>query len=164
MTAPSTSLHIWGLLAQIHNRISARASEQILPPGVSPAQAGLLRHIIDHAGQTQAQLANDLGVTKGNVSMLLEKLEQGGYISRRRLGTANLISPTAAGQTLMAELAPRFTALVEATLGGLTAQQRRRLLALLITVRRALDQPAPTVASQRRSRPVAADALAESAP
>ena len=79
------------VLAEIYGRMKAvmmalgRETEaELTRSGMSVAQMILLYTLIDEGSRTPRALANRLGVTPGNVTRLVEKLEALGYVSRTR--------------------------------------------------------------------------------
>ncbi len=51
--------------------------------GLPPAQAGAMRVIIRYPGMSQRELADKLHIQRATTTVMLQKMEKGGYINRR---------------------------------------------------------------------------------
>lgn len=72
------------LLAQIGAHAAARFAQCLTPLGLTPAEAGILRILRAASGISQQELSVRLEVHPSRLVALLDKLEKGGLIERRR--------------------------------------------------------------------------------
>src|SRR5262245_2062440 len=108
--------------------------------GLNAAQFDVLAHVGAARGTSQQELADALLVTKGNVSQLLNKLEQDGLITRRQEGRTNCLSLTDRGKAIYEIVVPQQEALIADLLSPLSADEQHELLRLL----RKLDHSIPS--------------------
>jgi DNA-binding MarR family transcriptional regulator len=106
---------------------------------LSAAQFDVLAQVGVHEACTQQELANALLVTKGNVTQLLDRMEEAGLLSRRQEGRTKRVCLTPAGRALRERVVPAEEERIECQLGTLTPEEQRQLLALL----RKLDRSIP---------------------
>jgi len=62
-------------------------AQRLKPYGIGPGQHGLILSIIREPGISQEQLAMNLGMDKGTIARLVQKLEQKGFIRRESLAS-----------------------------------------------------------------------------
>lgn len=127
-----THLGYW--LRRISNRISAAFALGLQTMQVSVAEWVVLRQIYGQSEAQPAELADVLGLTRGAVSKILDKLERRGWISRQtstRDKRAQLLSVTAQGRRIL----PRLAAIADANdarfFDCLTEEERATLRYLL---------------------------------
>lgn len=101
------AVRLFGELVRVVHAISADGARELREHGLTPAQYQVLVAISADPDRTQQQLAEQLGVTKGNVSMLVSRLEQEGLLDRLPAGAAHSLRLTEAGKRRVAELRPR---------------------------------------------------------
>ena len=120
-----------------------RTADALDSIGLTPALFALLNVLGARDGAIQQQLSADMGIDPSAMVKLIDELESAGLAERRRRPgdrRAWEVVITAKGRRAL-ERARRLAAEVEDdVLGGLTAGERRQLLALL---RRALAQAPP---------------------
>lgn len=111
---------------------------------------GRVLYELAHRGQTNAaELGRDLGLDRGYLSRLLKGFEEAGLIARRASeadGRQQTLSLTEAGREAFAPLDRLSAAQWAERLGGLDAQDRRRLVGAMATIERLLgpaDAAAP---------------------
>jgi DNA-binding MarR family transcriptional regulator len=139
MTGPIDSTTIaWLRLARIYHRIDLRSAETMKCFGLSVSRFDVLNHAGTPEGRTQQDLAAALLVTKGNVTQLLDGLEQDGLIERRRDGRAKRIYLTDRGRDLRQRAVTAQEAAIAAEFSVLDQQEQRQLIALLRKVERRL--------------------------
>lgn len=143
MTAKSGDLRTDGpggtafLIAQLGAHAARRFAERIAELDLTPAQAGLLRAVAAEPGRSQQALAAQLGTPPTRLVALVDGLEQRGVIERRvnvddrRLYAVHL---TAAGRTLLQQLAKAANAHGAQLTAALTERERGQLHALLARV------------------------------
>jgi MarR family transcriptional regulator, organic hydroperoxide resistance regulator len=78
-----TPQRVWLRFLRLHQRLQALGTQTLRPIGLSPPQFDVLSNLIDHEGMSQSELAQRLFVTKGNVSGLIDRLVEAGYVERR---------------------------------------------------------------------------------
>ncbi|NQX44171.1 MarR family transcriptional regulator [Paenibacillus tritici] len=103
--------------------------------GLNGARIRVLVEIAKHGGTIlPSLLAERIGVTKANISLLLTPLEKDGYITRAghaQDGRKTVISITGAGQRLLTEQLPGNREAVAAVMNRLEEEELRLLLGLL---------------------------------
>jgi DNA-binding MarR family transcriptional regulator len=139
----------WLRLMRVFTRLDHLAQEQLRCARLSPAQFDVLAQVGVHERCTQQELADALLVTKGNVTQLLDRMEQAGLIARRPEGRTKRVCLTEAGRALRAQVVPAHEAFIAAQLGALTPGEQRALIALLRKLERGLDlTPGPSPAGR----------------
>ncbi len=124
---------MFGDLLRVVHDISQEGARELRGHGLTPAQYRLLLVVGATPGCRQQELGELLGVTKGNVSMLVSRVEDAGLVSRVPDGAAYTLQLTAEGTRTLARLRPahsrflagRFATLDDAelaTLGALVAR------------------------------------------
>jgi DNA-binding MarR family transcriptional regulator len=131
------------LLFRLWRASHARAADALATVGLTPALFALLNVVGAREGAIQQELGAAMGIDPSTMVSLIDQLESAGLAKRRpsaRDRRAREIAITPKGRRLL-ERSRQLVYEVEAQiLGGLTAAERRRLLALL---RRALDAAPP---------------------
>jgi DNA-binding MarR family transcriptional regulator len=107
------------------------------------AQFDVLAQIGAAEGLSQQELAGSLLVTKGNVSQLLKRMEQQGYIRRCHEGRTNCLFLTERGRQVYDQLVPDQEALIVSLFQELSADEQRDLLELLRRLDQSLDEAEP---------------------
>ena len=141
-SSPPSALRRPGLLAwlrllRVTRRTEAQAAQALLAWNLSYAQFDVLAQVGADEGISQQALAVRLFVTQGNITQLLDKLEQRGLVRRARSGRTNHILLTAQGRQLVAEVVPAHEAWLLERMGGLSAVEQHQLLRLLTKLDRA---------------------------
>jgi DNA-binding MarR family transcriptional regulator len=126
-------------LVRVVQKVARGGGPTLRGLGLTGPQFDALATVGAHEGLTQQELADRLGVTKGNVSQVLARLEGAGLVERRADGAANQLALSAAGRRLVAEALPGHDAHIDACFAALTAAEREQLLRLLTKLDRALD-------------------------
>jgi DNA-binding MarR family transcriptional regulator len=75
----------WIRFLRLHQRLSGMASAWLKGIGLSIAQFDALTVLAENRGITQQMLAGRLYVTKGNVSGLIDRLVEAGFVERRAI-------------------------------------------------------------------------------
>ncbi len=78
-----TSIRLWFRLVRLEARMQAAVGDRLRQIGVSIPQCDVLTTLSEKEGVSQQQLAERLYVTKGNISGLLDRLEDAGFVQRR---------------------------------------------------------------------------------
>ncbi len=121
----------WLRLARVHQRVNHATAEFMRDYGLSMAQFDVLAQIHATEGCTQQELADRLLVTKGNISQLLERLDQRGLICREAHGRAYSLYLTDEGKMLAAKVVPAQEEFIARLFGGLTHEEQIQLRHLL---------------------------------
>lgn len=121
----------WLRLARVHQKVNHATTEFMREYNLSMAQFDVLAQISATEGCTQQELADRLFVTKGNISQLLERLEQRGLIRRKPHGRAYRLYLTEEGQSLTARAVPAQEEFIARLLGGLSYDEQSQLRHLL---------------------------------
>ncbi len=129
--AYSISVFLWIRLARIRRKYERAATERLRSWNLSLAQFDLLTALSISEGTTQFDLAKQLLVTQGNITQLLEKLEQRGLLTRQQEGRTKCLLLTEQGRQLLAELVPTHVAWNAEQFAGLSAIEQKQLLGLL---------------------------------
>ena len=132
----------WLRLARIGQKIDRAGAAHLRRFGLSAAQFDVLAQVGAAEGSTQQELAQQLLVTKGNVTQLLDRMEQCGLLERRQEGRAKRIFLTAAGRALRARVVPAHEQLIAEQFSALSREEQVQLLRLLGKVDRSLGAEA----------------------
>lgn len=136
-TSPGTVVMLLRLAKTIHKR----STEQLL--GMTLRQLMLLSYLRAGAPALQQQLCESLWLDPNNCVLLLNELEEMGYIERRRDPTdrrRHMVDITDTGRRALERGERAQESLEEQILAGLSEPDRTKLRALLA---RALEQPQP---------------------
>jgi DNA-binding MarR family transcriptional regulator len=131
----------WLRLARVHQKVERVAMEHLRPWDLSVPQFDILAHVGATEGLTQQDLAAARLTTKGNLSQLLDHMEQRGLVRRVRDGRVKRVSLTEAGRRLFADVVPAHEAVIAAQFSAVSPEDTERLLAALRSLDHAL-QPA----------------------
>lgn len=128
---------MFGHLVRVVHAVSQDGARALRTHGLTPAQYQVLRHVSAHADVQQRELGELLGVTKGNVSMLVSRLEADGLLTRIPAGAAYCLRLTGPGAALLARIRPEHAAFLVERFAGLADDQLAALDRLLDTLDRA---------------------------
>jgi len=142
-THPSADPPVTEFAGQLFFRIwratHTRTAEELGSVGLTPALFALLNVIGAREGAIQQELGSALGIDRSTMVSLIDQLESAGIAKRRPSATdrrAREIAITPKGRRLLQQARRLIAQVEDDVLAGLTADERRELLALL---RRALD-------------------------
>lgn len=76
-------IRVWFRLLRLETRIRSAMSERLRAIGLSVPQCDVLTTLTEQEGMSQQDLAKRLYVTKGNISGLIDRLEEAGMVERR---------------------------------------------------------------------------------
>src|SRR5689334_6146372 len=133
-TSPGTIVMLVRLAKAVHKR----STEDLL--GITVRQMMLLSYLRAAAPAPQQQLCESLWLDPNNCVLLLNELEDMGYVERRRDPTdrrRHIVEITGDGQQALERAQRAQESLEDEILGGLTEDERATLRSLL---RRALDR------------------------
>ncbi|MEM5018362.1 MarR family transcriptional regulator [Metabacillus indicus] len=131
MSSQSTSAIIWLRMIKIAQKITRAAEEPLREANITAPQMQILARLYRENGQIQQTLAENLHVTKGNISQLIEKLEMNGLVDRRKEGRKTRVFLTEAGLKVIEQLLPSHDAFIEKNFSSLTEEEKTQLLFLL---------------------------------
>lgn len=126
--------HVGFWLRFVSNHVSQRFAEKVAGCGVTVAEWVVLREMFDSETTSPGVLADGVGLTRGAVSKLVERLREKGLLTRaeaqgdRRFQDVCL---TAAGRALVPRLAQLADANDAECFSQLTARERTELLRTL---------------------------------
>jgi DNA-binding MarR family transcriptional regulator len=127
------------LLFRLWRSTHTRTAEVLGSVGLTPALFALLNVIGAREGAIQQEIGSALGIDRSTMVSLIDQLESAGLARRRPSATdrrAREIAITPKGRRLLQRARGLISQVEDEVLAGLSAQERRELLALL---RRALD-------------------------
>lgn len=132
LLAESTAFAAWWHLARAYHSLACRVNRFFEERGITGAQFGVLRCLADAGpdGLMLSDLSRHLMVTCGNITGVVDRLEQAGYLHRerqpddRRVVIARL---TPAGSALHAGIMPAYRDLVADLLDVLAPEDRELL-------------------------------------
>ncbi len=107
--------------------------------GITPGWFGLMVIVANNAGLSQTRLARALGVDGSTMVAMIDRLEENGWLQRRRSEVdrrTHALSLTDAGNDLLAQLMPQVEAHEAELAQGLSAGDKKDLLALLAKIAR----------------------------
>jgi DNA-binding MarR family transcriptional regulator len=132
LLAENTSFAAWWFLARAYHSLANRLSRFFEEQGITGAQFGVLRSLADaedHALML-SDLSRQLMVTCGNITGVVDRLEQAGYLRReRRLDDRRVVVAqlTDEGFAVFSRVMPLYEALVVSLLQSLPLEDREVL-------------------------------------
>jgi DNA-binding MarR family transcriptional regulator len=125
------------LLVRVAKGTFRRATEDVL--GLKLKEYVALQYLSDQGRTAQAELGEQLMLDANNCVLLLNGLEEGGYVERRRDPAdrrRHIVEMTKAGERALEKADRAFAGLEDEVFAGLTVDERCQLWKLL---RQALD-------------------------
>ena len=129
----------WLRLARVFSRLEGRSQRQLRSVGLTGAQFDVLAQVGVRERCTQQELAEALLVTKGNVTQLLDRMEEAGWLLRTQEGRTKRVSLTDEGRALRTRVLRAHEDFMAAQLAALTTDEQRTLARLLRTLERSLE-------------------------
>lgn len=132
--APALEAHLGYWVRLVSNRISGTFSRALQEQGVSVAEWVALNQLGSGAPLSPAGLADAMGMTRGGISKVLDKLQFKGWISRTTSQEDNrvqLLAVTRRGKRVLPELTTIADSNDERFFGALDATERATLRKLL---------------------------------
>ncbi|PGK41645.1 MarR family transcriptional regulator [Bacillus anthracis] len=130
-TEDRLGLLLWFRLSRFYNKSIRETNQHLKEWNVSAAQFDVLAQVGVHDCLTQQELGNKLFVTKGNITQLLNKMEQLEWIRREQEGTTKYISLTEKGKDLYKEIVPPQETFQAEQFQNLNVEEQQQLLQLL---------------------------------
>lgn len=131
VTTNRLGVALWARLARAYGHNMRLAEGRMRGWELSVAQFDVLATVRAHEGLTQQELAKRLLVTQGNITQLLDKLEQRALIRRCPEGRIKRLVLTEAGRRLADKVVPSQEQFQAEQFALLTIDEQRSLLALL---------------------------------
>lgn|SRR5579875_1948712 len=128
---PEPAVLTWLRLARVFQKIDRASLAHLRSWKLNVAQFDVLAQVGSTLGITQQELADRLLVTKGNISQLIDRMEQHGLLTRQQEGRTNILSLTPAGQHLYQQVVPAQEALITFLFSTLSKQELEQLRAVL---------------------------------
>ncbi|MFT3787915.1 MAG: MarR family transcriptional regulator [Tepidisphaeraceae bacterium] len=135
--------HLGYWMRMVSNQVSHRFSVKVEAHGVTVAEWVVMRELLRLGEVSPSQLAEVMGMTRGAISKLIERLVIKRFIRRTSAGKdkrCQSITLTNSGQALVPVLARLADQNDEEFFGHLTIEQRSALLATLQQVARLREQ------------------------
>ncbi|MGV8909717.1 MAG: MarR family winged helix-turn-helix transcriptional regulator [Propionicimonas sp.] len=129
LSSPQTRL--FATMSRFLHRAAQEGAAELEQFGLTPAQFQMLVVIQSQPGIAQWRLARLLGVTKGNISQLVKKLEESALICRARIQGSDELALTKTGTTLLGRVVPAHDRFMDRTFAALSASEQDQLQALL---------------------------------
>ncbi|GHO46574.1 MarR family winged helix-turn-helix transcriptional regulator [Ktedonospora formicarum] len=126
-----SSILTWLRLYRTFQKIDRAQTIHLRTWGLNVAQFDVLARVGAHKGMTQQELADSLLVTKGNVSLLLNRMESLGLLKRYQEKRSNILVLTEKGRELHDRVVPAHEDLIASLMTGLTASENMELQRLL---------------------------------
>jgi DNA-binding MarR family transcriptional regulator len=126
--------HLGYWLRYVSNHVSQEFSQKVEGQGVTVAEWVVLRALFDVESCNPSQVAEQLGMTRGAISKLLERLRQKKFVTRQADivdGRYQTIALSPAGRKLVPKLARLADENDRQFFGHLGVQERDALTALL---------------------------------
>ncbi len=144
--AAELTAHLGYWLRYVSNHVSLAFARKVEAHGVTVAEWVLLRHLYDVEAMPPSQLAERMGMSRGAISKLADRLSAKALIKRRddpKDGRAHTLSLTGAGRTLVPKLAALADANDAEFFEHLKAKDRAKLLQILqdLVAQRGLPKP-----------------------
>jgi DNA-binding MarR family transcriptional regulator len=122
---------IWFRLSRFYNKSIRETNHYLKKWNLTAAQFDMLAQVGAAGRITQQELAEKLVVTKGNITQLIQKVEEFGLIVREQNWKTKYVSLTEAGQSLYDEVVPQQTQFQAAHFSKLNSSEQKQLYALL---------------------------------
>ncbi len=132
------ALGLWTELARSYQTVSRTVSERVAEYGVTVPQFEILELLHQRGPLSLGELADELFVTGGNITYVMDRLEDRELVSRRRSPQDRRVVKallTPSGRKLIATVLPGHAEFVRARVGHLEARERRELQRLLEKLR-----------------------------
>lgn len=130
-TEERLGLLLWFRLSRFYNRSIRETNQHLRKWDLSAAQFDVLAQVGGQDRLTQQELGRKLFVTKGNITQLLNKMEQLDFIRREQEGHAKYLSLTEKGRALYEEVVPPQETFQAEQFCKLDRGEQKQLLELL---------------------------------
>ena len=127
-------MHVGFWLRFVSNHVSHAFARKLLLSGVTVAEWVLMREMFDEEETSPGVMAEQIGMTRGGVSKLVDRLVGKGLVTRRERSDDRRfqsVALTAAGRRLLPQLAALADENDEEFFQPLTARERAALIATM---------------------------------
>nr|WP_245247193.1 MULTISPECIES: MarR family transcriptional regulator [unclassified Paenibacillus] len=122
---------LWFRLSRFYNQSIRETNHHLKKWNMTAAQFDVLAQVGAAGRITQQELAEKLVVTKGNITQLIHKVEELGWIEREQDWKTKYVSLTEAGKALFDDVVPLQERFQAAQFGKLNSSEQKQLVALL---------------------------------
>lgn len=144
--AEDRSLRLWIALARAYATFSRAVAGKVSEYGLTVPQFGVLEALYHLGPLSLGDLAEKLLVTGGNVTYVMDRLEEHGWVVRERCGDDRRVvraKLTAAGREVIAEVFPGHADFIRDLTAHLTAADQDELRDLLKRLGKGIARGAP---------------------
>ena len=127
----SPPVRTWFALERLMARTDRLLGAQLREHGLTRAQLSFLLQIGAMEGLTQQELAAELGLTKANVSQILDRLEASGLVVRVPSARAYALHLTDASRTLLGAVMPEQVRMITDLFTSLSEVDQHRFEGLV---------------------------------
>ncbi len=140
----AAALQAYVTLLGVAGEVSAEIGANLARYGVGEGRFIVLALLLEHQPSplSPSELAEIYGVTKGNITGLVDGLERDGYVKRENSGDdrrVTLIALTEAGRLHIEKIVPNHLRRVAGLMGGLSLSEHKLLVSLLGKVQAGLS-------------------------
>jgi|SRR5690625_3329504 len=121
----------WFQLIRYFNSSMKCSNRNLAKWGLRTGQFDIISHLKEGERVTQSELANRLAVSHSNVTQILNKLEEAGYIHRKQEWKTKYISLTSKGIELRNDVVPAEEQFRAEQFRNLTEEELNQLIQLL---------------------------------
>lgn len=125
------SLSLWFGITRVYNQGIREFNQHLKKWNLTAAQFDILVQVGSHGRLSQQELANNLFVTKGNITQLLSKMEELGLINREQEWKTKYLSLTEEGKEFFYEVVSKQEQFQASQFSNLTYKEKKQLLGLL---------------------------------
>ncbi|MGA2500150.1 MAG: MarR family transcriptional regulator [Tepidisphaeraceae bacterium] len=139
----ATALEAYLTLLGVAHEVEAASGANLARYGLAEGRHLVLGLLLKHhpAPLSHSQLAELSGVTKGNITGLVDGLERDGHVERKESGDDRRVTPialTPAGHRLIEKILPDRYRRIAELMGNLSTSERKTLVSLLVKVQAGL--------------------------
>lgn len=142
------ALRLWIVLARCYSTFAKAVSTKVAEYGLTTPQFGVLEALHHLGPLSLGELAEKLLVTGGNVTYVMDRLEEQGLVYRRRSHDDRRVIQarlTDEGRLLISESFPSHAEFVEGLVRHLEGDERNELRRLLKKLGRGIQENSPDV-------------------
>lgn len=128
------ALRLWIALARCYLTFARAVSSKVTEYGLTPAQLGVMEALHHLGPLSLGDLAGKLLVTGGNVTYVMDRLEELGFVERQRSGEDRRVvraTLTDKGRALVEEVFPEHVVFIDQLVDALTVEEQQQLRGLL---------------------------------
>lgn len=139
----AVALRLWIALARCYATFSRSVATRVAEYGLTTPQFGILEALYHLGPLTLGDLADKLLVTGGNITYVMDRLEEQGLVIRERCGEDRRViwaKLTSNGEEMISSVFPDHVEFIEGLVGTLEPQERDALRRLLKKLGRGMAQ------------------------